>query len=66
MDLREWVKAVRVFPGRTDVWLPGDHATIKLELQQPPRDLGMRTFLLWVRNADQYVDEVSSLRSTFP
>ena len=35
MDLREWVKAVQIFPGRKNEFLPGDHATAKLTLQPP-------------------------------
>ena len=69
MDLREWVKAVQVFPGRTNEFLPGDHATVKLTLQpplQPPRGRGVWTLPLWVLNDERYVDEMSSLLSTFP
>ena len=47
MDLREWVKAVQVFPGRTNEFLPGDHATVKQPLQ-PPYGRGVWTLPLWV------------------
>ena len=33
MDLRVWAKAVQVFPSRSNEFLPGDHATVKLVMQ---------------------------------